>query len=495
MTLQPNLLVHADALAVLERMDAETIDLFYLDPPWPRSFEAADPDKQAYKDLIYKTLQQANRILTPTGNLFFYSRPDLNLDLTPLLTDVFGAENFVAEFVVPYPSYRQVLSDYWPSHETILFYKRSEIHVQNRAYAAIDGDVSKLFPNQDKNGRYRHHPAFGPTSDSRLSFSWRDIAPPKGMGWRFSREKLEEYAAKQELLINDRKMVYVKKYMDEASMLRPVGTIWADVAQSNEKQSFPTQQNLPLLERIIHIGSHPKQTICDPFCGSGTAIVAAIRMGRKFIACDMNPEAIETCQQRIAHAETAIAYAVFSQQDITQRPIVWNSYRSHSWQEEEEVLNVLLQGETATVEFKESACWDYRTNRKDPALIDKITRTIAAFMNSFGGKLFIGVKNDGALQDLQLDYDAADPGKKDRDGYELFLSHKINQKLSASSLHRYRIQFFTLNQCEICQIEVESSKEIVFWNEECYVRVNNQSKPLNAEQFFSYLKNKGMVTA
>ena len=92
-----------------------------------------------------------------------------------------------------------------------------------------------------------------------------------------------------------------------------------------------------------------------------------------------------------------------------------------------------------------------------------------------------------------MDYAAADPGKKDRDGYALFLSHKITSKLGPAALHNYHIQFFKFDECDICQITVEPSKELVFWLEQFYVRINNESVPLNTEQFYGYLKNRGSV--
>jgi DNA modification methylase len=492
MAIEPNLLIASDALLLLEKMESESVDMIYLDPPWPTQEDPFDAKRRTYRTFIYKVLQQAYRVVKRTGNVFFYSRPDLNLDFGPLLKDVFGTQNFVAEFVIPLPTAFNAHPRHWTSHETILFYKRSDDHVQNMAYKLQDNEFAKYFQYHDKSGKYRLLSLFASNTMANLTFEWKKASPPKGQSWRFSREQLDRFWEDNLIYVDEKGRFHLKKYLDEKNLLIPVGTIWNDLSFVKDRPSFSTQQGIDLLERVIHIGSQEQQTVLDPFCGSGSSIIACLRLERKFIACDNNPEAIKICQERI-NKEGLVAFRLLTETDLNPLPTIWDSYRSDSLQEEEELLHMIMKGETVTVEFKEAACWNYRIAQHDPALIDNVTKTIAAFLNSSGGTLLIGVRDDGTLQDLQLDYEASDPRRKSRDGYVLFLSQKIQKKLGPAAMHKYDIQFFNIDQCDICRIEVKTSKEPVFWEHHFYSRIDSRSVSLTCAQFLAFLKNRGLL--
>lgn len=85
-----------------------------------------------------------------------------------------------------------------------------------------------------------------------------------------------------------------------------------------------------------------------------------------------------------------------------------------------EIAALLAAGESARVEFKSTARWDLRENKKSPVLEQVILKTVAAFLNSQGGTVLLGVADDGTA--LGLDADFAILHKKNADGYELFLT-------------------------------------------------------------------------
>lgn len=68
---------------------------------------------------------------------------------------------------------------------------------------------------------------------------------------------------------------------------------------AKERTGFPTQKPLVLYERIIEASSNPGGLVLDPFCGSGTTLVAAERLNRRWIGMDANPTAIETARGRL----------------------------------------------------------------------------------------------------------------------------------------------------------------------------------------------------
>lgn len=67
--------------------------------------------------------------------------------------------------------------------------------------------------------------------------------------------------------------------------------VWSDIRtafHATERQGYPTQKPIQLLARIIQVSSNPGDTVLDPFCGSGTTLVAAEILNRKWIGIDKN---------------------------------------------------------------------------------------------------------------------------------------------------------------------------------------------------------------
>jgi site-specific DNA-methyltransferase (adenine-specific)/adenine-specific DNA-methyltransferase len=71
---------------------------------------------------------------------------------------------------------------------------------------------------------------------------------------------------------------------------------------SKERSGYPTQKPLALLERIIEAHSEPGDTVADLFCGSGTTLVAAEKLGRRWIGCDVGEQSLRVCKERLERA-------------------------------------------------------------------------------------------------------------------------------------------------------------------------------------------------
>jgi len=92
-------------------------------------------------------------------------------------------------------------------------------------------------------------------------------------------------------------------YADEG---RAIGSVWTDCPSMaantpllEEATGYPTQKPLKLIDRIVRASSHAGGLVLDPFCGSGTTLVAAARTGRTFVGCDVGALAIETASRRL----------------------------------------------------------------------------------------------------------------------------------------------------------------------------------------------------
>ena len=91
---------------------------------------------------------------------------------------------------------------------------------------------------------------------------------------------------------------------------RVLQSLWDDIrglsGSNNERTGYPTQKPVALLKRIIAASSNPDDVVLDPFCGSGTTLVAAHATGRKWIGIDTNADALEIARGRLAETTGAL---------------------------------------------------------------------------------------------------------------------------------------------------------------------------------------------
>lgn len=95
-----------------------------------------------------------------------------------------------------------------------------------------------------------------------------------------------------------------KRYLDEQRG-KPIGDVWTDIPPINsraaEKLGYPTQKPLALLDRIVKLGTKPGDIILDPFCGCGTTVDAAQRLGRQWVGIDITYISIDLIKKRLQH--------------------------------------------------------------------------------------------------------------------------------------------------------------------------------------------------
>jgi site-specific DNA-methyltransferase (adenine-specific) len=107
--------------------------------------------------------------------------------------------------------------------------------------------------------------------------------------------------------------IRLKRYLDEAKGL-PLQALWDDIppinSQAQERLGYPTQKPLALLERIISASSNPGDLVLDPFCGCGTTVHAAQKLGRKWIGVDVTHLAIGLIRRRLTEAFPKLKFDV-----------------------------------------------------------------------------------------------------------------------------------------------------------------------------------------
>jgi len=157
-----------------------------------------------------------------------------------------------------------------------------------------------------------------------------------------------------------------------------------------------------------------------------------------------------------------------------------------------DIVQLIENGENEKVEFKSSIRYDYfrKVTNRDLELV--IAKTIVGFMNAKGGKLILGVDDDGKT--LGLEKDLKTLKHKNKDGYEREIFRIISTQLGHEACFSNHIYFYNLDEKEICVIDIEASNEPVYVNDGTnttfYVRTGNATYPLTVKETVDYLKTQ-----
>ena len=165
-------------------------------------------------------------------------------------------------------------------------------------------------------------PASGPWArkgHAERSYEYKGRVPPPGRKWRFSKEKMERLDAEGRLYFpRNGTSIQVKRYLSE-SKGRQVDCLWADIVGAGfqgerNRAKYPTSKPVRLMERIVSASSNAGDLVIDPFCGSGSSLVAAKKLDRRVAGCDVSERAVTLTRQRIEALEPSL----FQPQEVDQ---------------------------------------------------------------------------------------------------------------------------------------------------------------------------------
>ena len=316
-TLKTNVLYYGDNLEILRKYIPEnSIDLIYLDPPfnskkdynilfkenggveseaqikaftdtwhWTQTAEntyhdivtngplkagkligalhdaIGNNDVMAYLVMMTTRLIELHRVLKPTGSLYLHCDPTASHYLKLVLDQIFGPVNFRNEIVWCYRAGGVPRKGYPSKHDTLFFYTKGKDFTFNHEYI--------------------------PYTEGTLK---RGLTQVKG------------------------------KYFEKGLRAEgtPIQDWWSDVQKvlsptAKEMLGYPTQKPLALLERIIRISSNEGDIVLDPFCGCGTAVVAAQKLNRRWIGIDITHLAITLMRNRLRDSFPGIQFEVIGE--------------------------------------------------------------------------------------------------------------------------------------------------------------------------------------
>jgi len=314
-----NTLYYGDNLDILRRYVAdETVDLIYLDPPfnskatynmlfeehdgsksaaqfqafedtwhWDQAAAAAyqevaergekisqaiiamrqmlgDTDMLAYLSMMAIRLIELRRVLKPTGSIYLHCDPTASHYLKIIMDMIFGKKNFRNEIIWSYgPKATQNETHFQRKHDVIFYFSKNDNTVFNTLFQ--DYSEGSLL---ERDTRYKFE-------DEQGKFRYTTRRNSEG----------DKYRA--------------KVYLRSGVAMTDVWDINVINATAKERLGYPTQKPEALLERIIQASSNPGDLVLDPFCGCGTAVVAAQKLGRQWIGIDITHVAITVMKRRL----------------------------------------------------------------------------------------------------------------------------------------------------------------------------------------------------
>jgi DNA modification methylase len=318
--LQTQTIYCGDNLDKLPDLPDRCIDLIYIDPPFNsnrnyevfwgevrevRSFNDRHESTKAYIDYMYPRCKQLARVLKPTGSFYFHCDWHASHYAKVMLDGLFGENNFQNEIVWQRTGSRSDAHRWNTVHDTIFFYSGSGSFAWNpQVVPHTDDYIESKYTHTDADGRlYCLDNMTSPNPRRNMMYEWKGHASPE-KGWRYSRETMEKLDRQGRIWYpaDKSKRPRLKRYLDEMPGVS-LGTVWTDIppvnSQANERIGYPTQKPVALLERIIKASSDPDDIVLDAFCGCGTTLEAAQKLGRRWIGIDFSPTACRVMSDRL----------------------------------------------------------------------------------------------------------------------------------------------------------------------------------------------------
>ena len=259
-------------------------------------------DLLAYLAMMSIRLVEMRRVLRETGSLYLHCDPTASHYLKLVLDVIFGDDNVRNEIVWKRFSAKNDPERYGRCHDAIFFCTKSERFTWNVQFTPVEEySINKNYTADDDGRRFTLVDLTANKPGGDVDYEWHGVRPYKGRHWAYSRENMDRFLAEGRIVFRRTGMPRLKRYLDQQEGV-PLQDIWTDIklaTASLERIGYPTQKPVALLERILAASSKPGDLVLDPFCGCGTTIEAAQRLGREWIGIDIHFGAVDIIRERL----------------------------------------------------------------------------------------------------------------------------------------------------------------------------------------------------
>jgi DNA modification methylase len=262
-----------------------------------------------YLQFMYERLILLKELLREGGSIYLHCDSRRSHMLRLLMDEIFGTEAFRNEIVWKRTTARSDSTTFNHIHDTLFFYSKGDGFTFNQCKIPVpEDDIEGMFPLVDESTgrRYQSVVLTAPgLRNGETGKVWRGINPGTGgRHWSVPPAELDRLDNRGRIQWPKKEggMPRLKLFADEHQGIA-LQSIWTDVkviaSQANEREDYPTQKPVSLLERIIAASSVSNALILDCFIGSGTTAAVAQKLGRRWIGCDINKGAIQTTSKRL----------------------------------------------------------------------------------------------------------------------------------------------------------------------------------------------------
>lgn len=264
-----------DCLDVLGRIKPHSIDLVYVDPPFftqrthhlitrsgGKKFTFHDlwDSTESYADFIFQRVSLARDTLKDSGSLFFHCDKSASHIVRFLLDRLFSPECFQSEIIWHFKRWSNSKKGMLSAHQTIFFYS--------------------------KTANFKFNPVYGEYSSSTNVD-------------QIMQKRTRDFRNKSVYARDEKRGTVIGNGVKKGVPLSDVWNIPFLNPKAKERVGYPTQKPVALMNQIITLVTDEGDTVLDPFCGSGTTLVAAKLLNRNSIGIDISDEAIELTQARL----------------------------------------------------------------------------------------------------------------------------------------------------------------------------------------------------
>ncbi len=256
-----------DSIEWLKSLPDESADLIFADPPY--NIRKADWDifenQEEYIKFSMKWIEQAARVLKPTGALFICGFSEILADLKHPASRLFKSCRWIIWY---YKNKANLGRDWGRSHESIIHFRKTKKFTFNIDEIRIPYGGHTL--------KYPNHPQAETSQYGNSGKNGKHIWEPNPLG---------------------------AKPKDVINIPQDIIEVPTTCNGMHEKTPHPTQKPEELLRKLILASSNVGDTVIDPFCGSGTTPVSAEQLKRKWLACDLSPQYLDWTTKRIELVE------------------------------------------------------------------------------------------------------------------------------------------------------------------------------------------------
>jgi len=320
---QSGLLFHGDNKEVLAHLLANgfrgKINLIYIDPPFNTGvdyvrkvtlrgvkMEKLDGEGysfteqvqyanswhvDAYLQFLFERLQLAKEMLAEDGIIFIRMDVHFGYYLRLIADEVFGQDFFENEIIV-----NRIKKNVTEKGRRTIPNAVDYLYVYRKSGESEYKDVLRKLP-ETRPGYWHNMDSPGIPGPRSLTLGGKIHYPSPGTHLKFPQEQAEEMWKNGKIRENPKSGVL--EYWVEDKDYDNLDSDWTDIPGYAFSTGYPTENAEPLLERVIKAGSNPGDIVMDFFLGSGTTAVAAQKLGRRWIGCDINKGAIQTTGKRL----------------------------------------------------------------------------------------------------------------------------------------------------------------------------------------------------